>query len=107
MDYKSAQNQELTEQNQEITELEAIENREWLESLDYVLKNSGPERVTRLLQRLQRFAYQEGVRMPFTASTPYINTIPPEEQSPFPGKRDVERRIKSIIRWNAMAMVVR
>ncbi|MDX1521464.1 MAG: pyruvate dehydrogenase (acetyl-transferring), homodimeric type, partial [Anaerolineae bacterium] len=87
--------------------IEEIENREWLESLDYVLQESGPERVERLLQRLQIHAHQEGVRLPFSANTPYINTIPVSEEPPFPGNRDIERRIKSIIRWNAMAMVVR
>ena len=83
-------------------ELEALETREWLESLEYVLKNSGPDRVQRLLNMLQTHAFENGVRMPFTANTPYIN-----KQPPYPGNREVERRVKSIIRWNAMAMVVR
>jgi len=60
-----------------------------------------------VLAILQERAYRQGVTMPFTANTPYINTIPLEEQTPFPGNREIERRIKSIIRWNAMAMVVR
>ncbi len=93
--------------DQEMAELEAIETREWLESLDYVLRHSGPERVRSLLQQLQRHAYSAGVRLPFSANTPYINTIPADEEHPFPGNREIERRIKSIIRWNAMAMVVR
>src|SRR5690625_4976318 len=84
-----------------------IEALEWLESLDYVLKYGGPERVQELLQLLQIRAQQSGVRIPFSATTPYINTIPVEEQPPYPGSREIERRIKSIIRWNAMAMVVR
>jgi pyruvate dehydrogenase E1 component len=63
--------------------------------------------VQYLLEQLQLHAYENGVRLPFTANTPFINTIPAEEQPPFPGNRDIERRIKSIIRWNAMAMVVR
>ncbi|GIX48444.1 MAG: pyruvate dehydrogenase E1 component [Candidatus Tectimicrobiota bacterium] len=88
-------------------ELEAIETREWLESLDYVLQTEGPERVRRLLQELQRHAQQQGVELPFSANTPYINTIPAERQPPFPGSREIERRIKSLVRWNAMAMVVR
>ena len=83
------------------------ENREWLESLDYVYENQGPDRVVSLLQRLQLNAQAKGIHLPFTANTPYINTIPLEEQPVFPGDRDMERRIKSIIRWNAMAMVVR
>ena len=84
-----------------------IETREWLYSLDYVLEHSGPERVKELLQELQIRAHKAGVHIPFSANTPYINTIPREEQPPFPGDRAMERRIKSLIRWNAMAMVVR
>jgi len=88
-------------------ELEAVETQEWMESLDYVLQSGGPERVRELLQRLELHAYEAGVRMPFSANTPYINTIPAQEQPPFPGSRGIERRIKSLVRWNAMAMVVR
>ena len=87
-------------------EIEA-ENREWLESLDYVYENQGPDRVRQLLRRLQAQAQQRGVQFHYTANTPYINTIPVERQPVFPGSREIERRIKSIIRWNAMAMVVR
>lgn len=83
------------------------ENREWLESLDYVYQNQGPFRVLELLRKLQLRAQQLGIHMHFTANTPYINTIPVEKQPVFPGNRAIERRIKSIIRWNAMAMVVR
>jgi pyruvate dehydrogenase E1 component len=93
--------------DKEASELEAMEIQEWLDSLDYVLKRGGPERVRRLLRQLQIHAQEFGVTLPFTANTPYINTIPADKQPPFPGSREVERRIKSIIRWNAMAMVVR
>jgi pyruvate dehydrogenase E1 component len=93
--------------DKELSEIEAQETQEWLASLDYVLQRGGPERVTRLLRQLQVHAQQFGVRLPFTANTPYINTIPADKQPPFPGSREIERRIKSIIRWNAMAMVVR
>jgi len=93
--------------DKESSELEEIEIREWLESLDYVLQRGGPERVRALLKQLQVHAQKAGVKIPFTANTPYINTIPVEEQPPFPGSREIERRIRSIIRWNAMAMVVR
>ena len=88
-------------------EIEALETREWLESLDYVLQSGGPARVSRLLRELSDHARRHGVRQPFTANTPYINTIPTSEQPPFPGSREIERRIKSLVRWNAMAMVVR
>ena len=87
--------------------LEEIENREWLQSLDYVLQNQGSERVNRLLRKLKIHAQQSGVKIPFTANTPYINTIPLEKQCNFPGSIEIERRIRSYIRWNAMAMVVR
>jgi pyruvate dehydrogenase E1 component len=89
------------------SELEAIETREWLESLDYVLERGDAERVGRLLRELNIHARKAGVEVPFTANTPYVNTIPAEKQVPFPGSREIERRIKSLIRWNAMAMVVR
>ena len=83
------------------------ETREWLESLDYVYETEGPERVRDLLERLEARAHSYGVRVSFPGNTPYINTIPPSEQPPYPGDRVIERRIKSYIRWNAMAMVVR
>jgi len=83
------------------------ELREWLYSLDYVIEHGGPERVVQLLRQLQIRAHAAGIRVPFTANTPYINTIPKEEQPVYPGSREIERRIKSFIRWNAMAMVVR
>jgi pyruvate dehydrogenase E1 component len=88
-------------------EIIETETREWLYSLDYVLEHGGPERVKDLLQQLQIRAHKAGVEMPFSANTPYINTIPREKQLPFPGNREIERRIKSLIRWNAMAMVVK
>ena len=88
-------------------ELEALETREWLESLDYVLQSGGPARVGRLLALLADHARRSGVRPQFTANTPYINTISAAEQPPFPGSREIERRIKSLVRWNALAMVVK
>jgi pyruvate dehydrogenase E1 component len=83
------------------------ENREWLDSLDYVYRNAGSKRVLELLRLLQIRSQEHGVHAHFTANTPYLNTIPVDKQPVYPGSRDVERRIKSIIRWNAMAMVVR
>ena len=89
-------------------ELDAVETREWLDSLDYVLQSGGPgQGRTRLLARPDVHATQNGVKMPFTANTPYINTIPADEQALMPGNPDIERRIKSLVRWNALAMVVR
>ena len=83
------------------------ELQDWFESLEDVLARYGPERVQELLVVLQERAYLRGVTMPFTANTPYINTIPVEKQPRFPGNLEIERRIRCIIRWNAMAMVVR
>jgi pyruvate dehydrogenase E1 component len=88
-------------------DLDAIETREWLDSLDYVLQSGGPVKVARLLRELTIHARQNGVRLPFTANTPYINTITADEQALMPGSPDLERRIKSLVRWNAAAMVVR
>ena len=88
--------------------IEVLETREWLDSLDYVLSQGGPERAGRLLQHLALHARREaGINLPFTATTPYQNTIPPRDQAPFPGSQEMERRIKSLVRWNALAMVVR
>ena len=83
------------------------ETAEWLESLDYVLESKGPERAQELLATLEAAAVRNGVELPFTATTPYVNTIARSEQPAFPGDRELERRIKSYVRWNAMAMVVR
>ena len=88
-------------------DLDATETREWLDSLDYVLQSGGPVKVARLLRELTLYAKQNGVKLPFTANTPYVNTIPADEQALMPGNPDIERRIKSFVRWNAAAMVVR
>jgi pyruvate dehydrogenase E1 component len=88
-------------------DLDADETREWLDSLDAVLQQEGPGRAGYLLTRLKDRAMHSGVELPFSANTPYINTIPADRQHAYPGNRDLERRIKSLVRWNAMAMVVR
>ena len=84
-----------------------IERKEWLESLEYIYKSDGPERAVEIIRDLQMYAQSLGIKSQCPANTPYINTIPVEKQPPFPGNRAIERRIKSIIRWNAMVMVVR
>ncbi len=88
-------------------ELDREERREWLGSLDWVLASGGAGRVRRLLADLETHARAAGVSLPFSAETPHVNTIPASAEPPYPGSRELERRIKSIIRWNAMAMVVR
>ncbi len=88
-------------------ELNDLETQEWLESLEFVLQTGGQARVKQLLHDLDTYAHEAGVELPFTANTPYVNTIPKNNEPKFPGGREIERRIKSLIRWNAMAMVVR
>jgi pyruvate dehydrogenase E1 component len=85
----------------------AQETSEWLESLDGLVEEGGTERAAYLLCRLIDHAALYGVQTPQGLKTPYINTIPVEEEVPYPGDRAIERRIKSLIRWNALAMVVR
>jgi pyruvate dehydrogenase E1 component len=79
-----------------------------MDSLDYVLSRGGPDRAGRLLQQLALHARRTAnLNLPFTATTPYQNTIPSRTQAPFPGSQEMERRIKSLVRWNALAMVIR
>ena len=90
-----------------ILDIDPAETQEWLESLEYVLKTRGAERVKFLLDRLEKRARMEGVELPIASNTPYVNTIARDRQPRYPGNREIERRIKSIIRWNALAMVTR
>jgi pyruvate dehydrogenase E1 component len=89
------------------SDVDPVETGEWLDSLDAVLQTAGEERARFLMTQLKTRANRAGVHVPFSANTPYINTIPASKQPLFPGNRDLERRIKSFVRWNAMAMVVR
>ena len=87
------------------------DRHKWVASLEsileYILKNEQSEQATSLvLEELIERLRESGINMPHTVSTPYINTIPPEKEPPYPGNREIERRIKSYVRWNAMAMVV-
>ena len=90
---------------------DAAEARAWFEAhgrlLELALRGQEPARVRRLMSELLGRLRQAGLAVPQTTSTPYVNTIPPERQPVMPGNRELERRIKSLIRWNAMAMVVR
>ena len=83
------------------------ETAEWVEALEALIKHQGPERARFLLDTLLASANKSGVRMPTGITTPYVNTIAPEDQPAFPGNRALERAIKSIVRWNAMAMVLK
>ena len=83
------------------------ETREWLDSLEYVLEAKGTERATYLFERLRDRLGTHGAPVAAALNTPYINTIPAAQQSSYPGNLEIERRIRSYVRWNAMAMVVK
>ena len=83
------------------------ETGEWLEALEYVLDNAGIDRANFLLERLSSRLTETGARLPYTITTPYRNTIPANHEAFMPGDLFMERRIRSLIRWNALAMVVR
>jgi pyruvate dehydrogenase E1 component len=83
------------------------ETREWLDSLEYVLAAHGAGRATYLFERLRERLGARGVQIPTPVNTPYVNTISTPQQPPYPGNLEIERRIRSLIRWNAMAMVVK
>jgi pyruvate dehydrogenase E1 component len=83
------------------------ETEEWLTAFEQVVAIEGRERARFLLKKLLEKGYEKDVILPFTGNTPYINTIPKSEEPPYGGDRALERRIKSIVRWNAMALVVR
>ena len=83
------------------------ETREWLDALDAVIHESSPERATYLLQKLVQHARRRRVQLPTVANTPYINTIGLAEQPPYQGNLEIEARLMALVRWNALAMVVR
>jgi pyruvate dehydrogenase E1 component len=87
-------------------DLDPEETREWLESIEYVLREEGPERAHYLLERLIDHTRRSGAYLPFRPNTAYVNTIAVGAQPEYPGDRALERRIEAFIRWNAMAMVV-
>jgi pyruvate dehydrogenase E1 component len=86
-------------------DLDPRETAEWMEALDQIADEAGPNRVTFLLDKLTERARDNGVQLPIRTTTDYINTIPVEQEVNFPGDRVLERQIKNLTRWNAMAMV--
>ncbi|HHV47867.1 MAG TPA: pyruvate dehydrogenase (acetyl-transferring), homodimeric type [Rhodocyclaceae bacterium] len=86
---------------------DAQETQEWMEALDGVINNEGAERAHYLIERLIAQAREEGIDLPYSANTEYINTIPVDQQPKYPGNADIEIKIHNYVRWNAMAMVVR
>ena len=97
----------MTSNPKERLDLDPAETSDWLESLEAVLEHSGPERVAFLVRRLLEQAQRQGARPELPITTDYVNTIPVEEEPEYPGDSDMERRIRGIIRWNAVAMVQR
>jgi pyruvate dehydrogenase E1 component len=88
------------------TDIDPEETQEWIESLDSVLEREGPQRAHFLLERLIDKTRRSGAYLPFSAKTAYVNTIPLSQQRPIPGDQAIEHSIRSVIRWNAAAMVV-
>ena len=88
-------------------DVDPLETNEWLESLSAVIEKDGNQRAHYLIKELINKAYMEGANIPYTQNTPYINTIPANEEKKSNGDQNIERRIRSLIRWNSAAMVVR
>ena len=88
-------------------DIDPIETKEWLESLSAVLEKDGKHRAQFLIKQLIEHSYKEGSDLVLSRNTPYINTIPPEQETKSSGDQNLERKIRSLIRWNAAAMVVR
>ena len=102
---RTANRNPLHELKQRIADLNPEETAEWMEALDEIVEQAGPDRVNFLLKRLNEHARDNGVDVPIQCTTDYVNTIPADQEVPYPGDRILERRIKSLVRWNAMAMV--
>jgi len=94
-------------QQDQIPDVDAAETQEWVDALVAVIENEGVERAHFLLEQLIDKARRSGANLPYSANTAYVNTIAPHLEAPIPGDRAIENRIKSYIRWNAMAMVVK
>ncbi|WP_027480903.1 pyruvate dehydrogenase (acetyl-transferring), homodimeric type [Deinococcus pimensis] len=103
----STQNPRAALSAEDREKLNRIESQEWLDSLAYVLASAGKARAANLLEDLDHYAYFHGAPIQFKQNTPYINTIAAEDQPEYPGDLELERRIRNIIRWNAVAMVVK
>jgi pyruvate dehydrogenase E1 component len=88
-------------------DIDPLETEEWLNALDSVVASQGKGRAAYLLKQLADRAVNDGIRLPAAITTPFKNTIPPEAEKHMPGDLFMERRIRSLVRWNAMAMVMR
>ncbi|MGZ5042115.1 MAG: pyruvate dehydrogenase (acetyl-transferring), homodimeric type [Usitatibacter sp.] len=90
-----------------LQDIDPLETREWVDSLDAVLEIEGPERAHFILEQLVDKARRSGAYLPYRAQTAYINTIPPHLEESIPGDQAIEQRLRSMVRWNAVAMVLR
>ena len=90
-----------------ILDIDPLETKDWIESLSALIEEKGNDRAHYIIEKLINYSRVSGIKIPFSANTEYINTISLSDQKSYPGDRNIERRIKSIIRWNAMAMVVK
>ncbi len=95
----------MTQDLSSLNDLNPEETTEWIEALDAVLREEGAERAHFLIEKLVAHSRQSGINLPYKASTAYLNTIPPEQEQKSPGDAAIEQRLRSYIRWNAMAMV--
>ena len=89
------------------TDIDALETQEWINALESVIEADGSDRARFLLRELADVAREAGAQLPYGLNTPYINTIPVEKQPALPADRQLEFKIRSMIRWNAAAMVLR
>src|SRR5919109_5059376 len=92
---------------QQLPDIDPTETQEWIDSLDAVVDQAGPDRARFIIYKLLKRARQRQVGLPTLTQTRYINTISPEQEPYFPGDEELERRIRRLIRWNAVAMVLR
>ena len=88
-------------------DIDPLETREWLDALDEVVKHGGPSRASYILLELAKHAVDAGIRLPPAITTPFRNTIAPADEKMMPGDLFMERRVRSLVRWNALAMVMR
>ncbi|MDS4071757.1 MAG: pyruvate dehydrogenase (acetyl-transferring), homodimeric type [Defluviicoccus sp.] len=88
-------------------DVDSQETREWIDALEAVIEHEGPQRAHYLIERLVEFSRRAGINLPYSANTAYVNTIPSEFETPAPGDHELEDRIRSYVRWNALAMVLR
>jgi len=90
-----------------MADIDAVETEEWLEALDAVVENDGPRRAHDLVERVVERARLKGAAIEYVGPTPYVNTIHTDDEPPLPGDPAMERRVRSLIRWNAIAMILR